>query len=153
MYARAGVFLFGRRGRKEEVGVKDWVLIGIGLLCVGGLALAANGCGKRAPTVTTVTLSPADRQAVEAAAKSIAAAAAQGDSAALDAALNAKLPRHELSALRAALALLKGRPALQVTGAEGLSTGAAAVTLAAASGPARTWRFDRIDGAWKLSAF
>ena len=131
--------------------MREWVLIALGLGCLTGIGLLAHGCSDDSNGEERVTLSPADRSAVEAAATAIAEAARTGDTTALDAAVTPGLPQRELHALRAALASRRGKPPLVVSKTEGLANGSALVTLAE-NGATRTWRFDRgDDGAWTLS--
>ena len=131
--------------------MREWILIALGLGCLTGIGFLAHGCGGGSRGDERVTLSAADRSAVEAAAKAIAGAAGKGDTTVLDAAVTPGLPQREVHALRAALASLRGKPPLTVTKTESLGAGGAVVTLEG-DGATRTWRFNRgADGTWTLS--
>jgi len=130
--------------------MRDWCLIGLGLAALGVLALAPHGCGGGPSGPEVTALNPADRTALEAAASALAEAAENGDTDALDAGINARLPDREAKALRGRLAGLAGKGLLTVASAEGRGRDGAVLTMEGPPGN-RTWHFSRTDDGWKLS--
>ena len=114
------------------------------------MAVVFAGCGGGG-SEEAVSLSEADRAAVESAAMKIARAAAAGDTQTLDALITPGLPQRDKQLLRAGLSALRGKPTLAVKRVEGRSRGRAVVVMEA-EGNRRVWQFDRQpDGSWTLS--